>query len=741
MSAILLGIGVLSKEILVVVVPAYALLVALRADRSQRWLATMGWLALGLSVSSLWVLFAVLKGELLPPGVPFSGSGPHVSLVQTLLTQAARGRDGGLLVAGSRFWQAAITWVTQDPILVAGGTVASILAVASIRRAASAGAIGLAVLSFWAFLGRGGETLDFYLVPLLPLLALQLAWGFDLARTAVRRVAASALLARAPRLRAARGLADAVLAAAVVVAGCGSLARSPGSSLLWSSAQADSQRAAIAWVRSMLPPTSTLVIDMFAWPDLQQPASAAPRFVHADYYWKVEEDPAIRDAVLANDWHTVDYVMATPDLYGDAAQLPFIRTILDHADAIRNVGQGGWPVTIERTRTLRNMPASTDPLLQGLWSSWTSTSLPSGSGAGAAATLTPAVVANAMLQAVYMDDHAAFASTWDWVRSHLLGADGLLHPAGTAGSAGAASGATRDPGADTDAALALLFAAHRWGDPAEFTSASAMIDAIWSRETAVVAGERVVVAAGPTAIAPSSGPILLDTSALAPYAYRLFGGIDPAHPWQDVVDGTYAWLARLRLDPAVGGPAGVLPHRIVVDPRTDEVTPVGGTLGGAQFDAAASELQWRVGLDLLWNEDARALGVLQWLSVPRRAVEAGVPVARTYALDGLVATAAPSVQTSATVLPSVLAAGKIELAAGAFSTGVLAPVLDAAPGTVDASSLGWAWFATALMDGGLVDLTLPRDDPERPNPTSRSGGRPPRCARRWQDRRPCCGRP
>ncbi len=408
LSAILLGIGVLSKEVLIVVVPAFALLVAMRADRSQRWLATLGWLAVGLSVSSLWVLFAILKGELLPPGVPFSDPGPHVSLIQTLANQAARGRDGGVLAAGSTFWQAARSWLAQDPVLIGGGTIASILAVVSIPRAAVTGALGLAVWSFWAFLGRGGETLDFYLVPLLPLLALELAWAFDLARTLARRVVQFVRHGRANELRVARGFAAATLGAAVVVVGSGSLAQSPARGVLWASPEADTQRAAIAWVRAMLPPSSTVVIDMFAWPDLREPTAAAPRFSRADYYWKVEEDPAIRDGVLANDWHNVDYVMATPDLYGDAAQLPFINTILGHADVIRNLDRGGWPVTIERTRTVRSIPASADPLLQSLWATWKSGSLPVGHDAGATATLAPDAYATAMVQAVYMGDRPAF---------------------------------------------------------------------------------------------------------------------------------------------------------------------------------------------------------------------------------------------------------------------------------------------------------------------------------------------
>ncbi len=693
MSALMLGIGVLSKEILIVAVPALAVLVAVRADRSQRSLATLGWLVLVLSISSLWLLFAMLKGELLPPGAPLSGSGGHVSLIETLLVQAARGRDGGILEAGSHFWQTATWWLGQDPLLVAGGTAASAMAALSIRRARSMGALGLAVLSLWVFLGRGGVTLDFYLVPLLPLLALEVAWAFDGIRAQGRRLPDAAVWHRALDHRFARATAAGVLSVSVVLTGTGSLVHASDRAVLWSSPQASTQRAAISWVRATLPPDSTMVIDMFAWPDLHEPTVPAPSFPRAEYYWKVEEDPAIRSAILKDDWRNVDYVMATPDMVGDASQLPFVQTILDHADVIRRIDQGGWPVLIERTRTLRRLPATSDQLLSTLWASWRAAVLPTGSVASAVAT--PDSLAMAMAAAVYMNDRATYDALWGRARGHLLGSDGLVLPG---------HGGVRDPGADTDLAVALLLAASRWGDAVAMANGRALIGAIWSRETAIVGGDRLVVASAPAAGAQATQPTVVDDSALAPYAYRMFSVFDPGHPWLKVVGGTYHWLERLRLDPAVGGPVGVVPHLVVVD-ATGGVAPVGGTLGGSRFDAAASTLQWRLGLDMIWNGEGRAQDVLEWLGVPRRTVEAGGAAFASYNLDGMATGPGQGLMTSSTVLPSLFASGGVDLASRAFSSTVLTPALAARPGELDATSLGWAWFATALMDGGLANLT------------------------------------
>ena len=173
----------LSKEIDVVFVPAMALLVAIQADRPRRLLAVSGWLALTLSIGSAWVLLAVLKGELFPAGTLLGGPGPHVSLLGTLASQAARNRDGGLLQATSGFWIDARDWIAQAPALVVWWTVGAIVAVVGIRRAPVAGALGLMTISALLFLGRGGSTIAFYFLPLMPLLALTVAWIVDAARS------------------------------------------------------------------------------------------------------------------------------------------------------------------------------------------------------------------------------------------------------------------------------------------------------------------------------------------------------------------------------------------------------------------------------------------------------------------------------------------------------------------------------------------------------------------------------
>jgi 4-amino-4-deoxy-L-arabinose transferase-like glycosyltransferase len=127
LSALALGVAILSKEVAIFVIPALAVLVGVRSHRSNRWFAVTGWLTLSGACVSLYILMAILKGELFPVHTLLGGSRPHVSLITTLLWQASRSKDGGIMDIHSRFWQTAHVWVNDEPLLVIGGTFCALI--------------------------------------------------------------------------------------------------------------------------------------------------------------------------------------------------------------------------------------------------------------------------------------------------------------------------------------------------------------------------------------------------------------------------------------------------------------------------------------------------------------------------------------------------------------------------------------------------------------------------------------
>ena len=118
---------------------------------------------------------ALLKNEMFPTGTLLGGDREHVSLIETVMWQASREKDAGLLDLGSGFWRTVRIWVCDDPVLVVGGSLAMAAALALVRWYRHAAIIaGLSLVS-WLFLARGGVVNDHFLVPLLPFLALNLA--------------------------------------------------------------------------------------------------------------------------------------------------------------------------------------------------------------------------------------------------------------------------------------------------------------------------------------------------------------------------------------------------------------------------------------------------------------------------------------------------------------------------------------------------------------------------------------
>jgi hypothetical protein len=347
LSAIALAIAVLSKEPALAVLPAMAVLVARQAPREARLFAVVGWVALVGSLISLYPLLALLKGELFPSGSALAGSHPHVSLLCSLEFQTSRGADAGILSSSSAFWHAATSWSYREPLLVIGGSAAAALAVSVFRRRRVLSMLGWMVLSLWLFLGRGGVVLDFYLVPLLPLLALCLALVAGECVSALRRILPRRLVSErlAPPISAGVG--------ALLVCGCltgVALGYAHAGHGLLTKRPADAQVRAIQWVRAHIPPSSNMIIDMYMYQDLHYPQGGAPVFPHAEYYWKVADDPEVSRRTFHGDWRNVSYVITTPQLTYDASVngFPTVVPALEHSVSIAGFNSGGWDVEVRR---------------------------------------------------------------------------------------------------------------------------------------------------------------------------------------------------------------------------------------------------------------------------------------------------------------------------------------------------------------------------------------------------------
>lgn len=721
LAAAALGISALSKELTIFLIPVLGYLVFRRAAGPQRWFATIGWVTVVACVFSTYPLLAILKTELLPPGVLPGDTGEHVSLIGSLRQQMGRDKDGGLLDFGSGFWSETRGWAAQDPLLVIGGGIAMLVSLVLLPWRRTIGIMGLVTLSLWAFLARGGVVIGFYLVPLLPLLALNLGLVLNAAAEWTQR--------RLPRLREwwigphPAGLARIGLAGCsllLVPSGYTSaelgLNRNPYA--FWNNNQVAAQNEAVTWVRRNLPSDSGMIIDCYPWLDLQAPPQGEASFTRADWYWKVDADPEIRQSVFGNNWKNVDYLLATPQLKEHASYgglMPLVNGALAHSTPIATFNSGGYPVEIRRVDTLHQREPAADPLLVRTWASYRQHFIEDGRviDPTAGRATTSEGQSYALLRAVYINDRATFDQVWRWTQAHLqVRGDALLawrweqRPQGDWG--------VSDPHAATDAdqdtALALLFAARRWAEPGYEAEARAMLADLWERETAVVAGQRVVVA-GDWARGDDGAAPVINPSYLAPYAYRIFAEVDPARPWATLVDSSYDLLERIADSPELGGTAGFAPNWAAIDPHTGTLLPA-PALGPAasHFSYDASRLPFRLTLDWLWFQDSRARHALASLHGPPREYARGGRLAAAYRPDGSPAVGYESISLYAGVLGGFLFEQDRYLAPRVFAEKVARSYVDAGAGGAywgapdNYYDQNWAWLATALVNGGLGNL-------------------------------------
>lgn len=346
-SAVALGISMLSKEVTFVLVPVMWYLVFARADKSHRLLATLGWTVLLASVVSLYPLMAGINNELLPSGPLFSGTfPPRITLISILAYQASKGKDAGIFSLQSGFWLTTKQWISQDPLLVVVGTLCSVISVVMIKRQRLIGIMGLLSLSLWAFMARGGIVLVYYLLPLLPLLALNAGIILGMAVEKVRLFVQG--LARGNK---AVGLLIQLMLAIVCIAGItggyfsSNLGFQYNHLLPWNNPQADAQYQAIVWVEEHIPHDSYLVIDMYMWPDLYENG-----YQHAHYYWKVATDPAIGGTIFGNSWKNIDYIITTNQMLNDAqfSNMKIIEDAVAHSTIVAQFDTGNWPVIIRK---------------------------------------------------------------------------------------------------------------------------------------------------------------------------------------------------------------------------------------------------------------------------------------------------------------------------------------------------------------------------------------------------------
>ncbi|MFI9807897.1 ArnT family glycosyltransferase [Streptomyces sp. NPDC052301] len=324
--------GVLTKETMLVVLPALFVTMWRHSHRDTRKFALTGAVTACALIGFSYPLFALLKGELFP------GAG-HVSLWDGITYQMSRPGSGFILDAGSGSHGVLHSWLYYDRVLPLGGLAGALLLLVTWRwsvtaRALAGPSLTVAVLALVA-LRPGGYLPAMYIIGALPFLALVLAGGAaSVAHAVVRRWRAEGERRYVTGGRYALAAVLAVAAGAYVVPHW-----YDGDRTALTADANEPYRQASHWLSSKVehPEDTRVLVDDALWLDL----------VHAGYrpglgaiwFYKADLDPAVT-RTMPHGWRDLDYVVASPTVRRDAKDLPGVRSAIRHSTPVATFGSG-----------------------------------------------------------------------------------------------------------------------------------------------------------------------------------------------------------------------------------------------------------------------------------------------------------------------------------------------------------------------------------------------------------------
>ncbi len=319
LAAISFGIALLSKEVFLLFMPAMIYAVWLHTTKFQRKFAMVAFTYTVVALGSSFVLMAILKGELFPYSwhLPWDNH-DHLSMLQTFLDQSKRGQSQGSFATS---WNA---WTHIDQVMMVCSIVSIVfnLAVGWWNRKQLL--LALLAISFWVLLIRGGVVLSFYIIPLIPLIAINTALAINTIMNWIGK------FIRFDLVRA--GLVLAMIVAIVpydIHLSADAFTQHP------TSAQTD----AMVWIRDHVPHNSFVVINSYLYMDLRQPGGQGvgdgATFPHAEVYFNAATDPELHDKILQGNWDRIDYIVADSEMLSDinsfGGPMNIIKDALNHS--------------------------------------------------------------------------------------------------------------------------------------------------------------------------------------------------------------------------------------------------------------------------------------------------------------------------------------------------------------------------------------------------------------------------
>ncbi len=310
LSALFFGLAFLSKEAVIFLYPVMIYGLFILSKKENKRFSLLIFLVTSVFLISIFPLIALLKGEFFPSS--WFNTGEHVSFLETIKYQLSRGTGLKPWNPQSMTYNQVIQWFNKGPILLGLGIWSLLYILFFEWKNKKKRIILLLAFLYMLFLLRGGLVLEFYILPLLALLSISIG------------VAVNAF----KKIQLFRFWLIQVIGILAI-----SLIMIFQETDVYTSKPTKAQLQAAEYVKTNLKKDGFLVIDNFCFLDLRLAG-----FQDAEWFWKVEEDHAIREKELKNNWQNIDYILLSGEMRRKIVnnELPFIKEALASAELIKD---------------------------------------------------------------------------------------------------------------------------------------------------------------------------------------------------------------------------------------------------------------------------------------------------------------------------------------------------------------------------------------------------------------------
>ncbi len=610
LSGLFFALGVLTKVTAVIFGPAILYLVVMRRSPIEKSFRIGLWLAVGSAVISVYLLSALLKGEFFP------GEG-HVSFLGSLKFQSSRW-GGYFWLPNSDLQKTLMDWIGKDKGLVVISAVIFVWGTIMSFFKRDLIFVILGASAYLLFLIRGGVVMNFYILPLIPFVAIL-----------------SGMVIHYTAIFLGKLMIFYQLILVIVIGLLGWYYYNHGNRDVFLRNETINQKKAVTWIKENLPADSAILIDVYAYVDLHDDGYINKKaFADADWYYKVSRDKEIGLKKYNNDWRNFDYILLTHEMLkqikdGDddfikvafQNSLPKKRWVkgthsfIDEQKFIST--NGDWAMLFEiNDNTNTELNESWVEFKKNYWHSYGQIINP------ISKTTTARNQGLAMLKAVEMNDKEAFKGLWLWTKDHLQyrSQDRLF------------AGAWKDDAvlesdnhsdADGDIAIALLFAYKQWNERKYLQDASVIIKEIWRQNVLNIKNRYYLLATNK--LSAHKGTIkkpayLVEPANFSPAWYRIFAKIDPAHNWNKLADDCYDFLEELASQEKE---TGLIPEKVVISTRDGKIKKLNGENTNKERIGEFHKYNfgWRIFLDWQWFKERRAKSYIGLMNEKTRSVD------------------------------------------------------------------------------------------------------------------------